>query len=507
MAANQEDMDAPSLKLAIQNHRKFITECKLVETETLSVYAKEVGFDRVEVKTAFENGEPLQAISEYSIPCNAHNFSAEVERIQELPSLQLTPFVEINWSIDLELLPIIDDATMSFNFRVPLEDSRVLKELELVPKMSSSSPGTSSSSSSAGGPSRTERLRTFREGIAARLTGKRQNDTRRSLTDTLSVSRDPSNPTCVLLAVIRWDGPAAAGLSVSGLTLKIGSYEMTLREPIEMYCLAENCVVVDSTNVHSWTSPHGHQGYGHDKVQGAHPRGDWLKPNHQIYSGSSIRMSLTLKHTDYSIPRIGFPFSQFSDPKDRESYYRDAIDVIKNNTRQSDAVKISGVGEEYYYVSRELLASSSGYFRAFLTDAWSRSFDQCLLFPQMAPFTAYPEIVPMVLYYLVERRIPFGISELVMELIQAADALDMPALSELAQIAAISNLTKENVTQVVRFAWEFRANLLLRASLIFLRTNYDEIYMKDKKDVADMARLLSSPRFMDAFMLVDDGPK
>ena len=101
---NQEEMDSTLLKLAVQDYRKFITECKLVEKEVLPTYAKEIVFRNLELKTAFDKKQAAHALFEYAIPRDAHDFSAQVERIHEQPSLQLTPFAEINWSIDLELL-------------------------------------------------------------------------------------------------------------------------------------------------------------------------------------------------------------------------------------------------------------------------------------------------------------------------------------------------------------------------------------------------------------------
>ena len=75
----------------------------------------------------------------------------------------------------------------------------------------------------------------------------------------------------------------------------------------------------------------------------------------------------------------------------------------------------------------------------------------------------------------------------------------MPELTRLAEIAVVPNMTLENVTCLVRLAWKFQAGLLFRASLIFLRANYDEIWVKDREDLADLGKLLSSGRFLKAF--------
>lgn len=390
-------------------------------------------------------------------------------------------------------LAVVDDGTMSFRYAIPFNRAHSVDAQSAI-RFQQPSPGPPSSG--------TNRIRDLRQAISSRILGSRQSETRRSLADTLS--RDPTNPQCVLLAAVKWDGPAKDSFTITGSTICIGNYEMKTQDPFSMHLTSGHSFVVDSATSlrYRQTDDAFVQGMGISPLQA------WLNSYAAFpVRGSiptdltTIKVWMTIQMNENSIQRIGFPFHEMLFPNE---------DDFHNTLRCAQSPKNAGVRlqtfqENIYYLPEEVLTKQCGYFRSFLSQSWTGTRDNeklpLVIFPQVAPFTTVPDVSKQVVYFFLRRGNFPGLKENCMELIVAADMLDFPELMEVAQVAAVNCISMDDVIKIIRFAWEFRADLLFRAALLYLKANYDEIWVHNEQDLEALGQLLSNSDFVKAFRM------
>ncbi|XP_055337224.1 uncharacterized protein LOC129587479 [Paramacrobiotus metropolitanus] len=482
-------------------YKTFIRNCDLAERNRFPVFELEISWEKVDVKMPWREKKPAHLSFVPSLssgPPDHRELTGDPDSGQMIRYFK-APWLDVQWYLDLELLPVIDDGTMSYQFRIPFSQAQSTAAVSTAPSADEAGP-----SQPAGG--KMERLKDFKEGIARRLRGERSSENRRSLLNTLQ--RDTKDPDCVLLAACRWEGRAMDAFTILGAKVSVGSLDVVGREPFQMHETGPASFVLDSAHAAHWQHPHEH-GSRHGSLYGLKKRNDWLN-SYQVFSRNmnaaaddittTVTLTLTIQMNELSIPKMGFPFDRLG-MADNE-LFEATLESLRKPLEGS--VHVRGWHDDDYYVPQEILSSSSEYFRTFLTDNWMHDTPgkETIIFPQVPPFTENPHIVPEILFFLVQKSVVPNLTEDYADLMVAADVLDMPELMEVASISMLSMINLENVTETIRFSWDRRADLLFRAALLYLKSNYDRVWLNDRDDLADLGQTLSHPNFLEAFTMV-----
>ncbi|OWA55554.1 hypothetical protein BV898_19938, partial [Hypsibius exemplaris] len=267
-------MNSNSLESDMKQYEDFIRNCKLVEEERLPQYETEIlwtnDLSGVKVLEQLEKNKTAKMTTESQ------------------GSSKNCPFLDLKWTIELELLQVNNDGTLSHNDRIPLDKSVVLATTDASQPGPSNLALATKSDVASTGTSQSGRLRALRDGISRRIQGFRSGEVRRSL------HKAPHQ--YVLLAVVKWVGPSEGGFSVVTAKLTIGRYSLVVREPLSAHFLAGNSFLLESTGALEWT----HQYDPGHRVQGLNTQADWFRA---FNSAQSLTLALTVQLNQQSMSK------------------------------------------------------------------------------------------------------------------------------------------------------------------------------------------------------------